>query len=72
MVTEKFYIMYEQDMNNPELKSIVMPQYEKNKVWFEKNKNNSPNKWFYLTMGDIITSCMQFMALPTAMAEGLY
>lgn len=71
LVWEKYNYLYEKDIAHPDLEPLIKNQYEVVKKFFKDNKKDIHNKWLYTTSGDILSCCMQFLPLTTAMHEGL-
>ena len=65
------YVYYESDINHPEIESIIKNQYKVVKTWFKEHKKQPQTKWIYSTSGNVLSSCMQFLPMGTAMNEGL-
>lgn len=68
---EKYNYLYEGDIKHPALEPLITAQYKEVKDWFKTHKEDTPNKWLYCTAGDILSCCMQFLPIGTAMSEGL-
>lgn len=71
LVWEKYNYLYEKDIKHPALKGLITAQYEKVKLWLKTHKKEKQSKWLYTTAADILSCCMQFLPIPTAMSEGL-
>ncbi|MCI6481792.1 MAG: hypothetical protein SPE48_00370 [Treponema porcinum] len=71
LVWEKYNYLYEENISHPDLEPLIKSQYEKVKLFFKEHKKEKHSKWLYTTSGDILSCCMQFLPLTTAMHEGL-
>lgn len=71
LVWEKYNYLYESDIKHPDLEPLIKTQYEKVKAWFKTHSGEPHSTWLYYTAGDILSCCMQFLPLTTAMSEGL-
>lgn len=71
MVWEKYNYLYKQDINDKQIKELILAQFKKNSTWFEEHPNETPNKWLYLTAADTISCSLQFLPLSQAMSDGL-
>lgn len=67
----KFNCLYEKDMKSPELKTMMMAQYEKIIAFNEKNPLENRNRWYNVTAYDVINSTMQFLPQSSAIKYGL-
>lgn len=71
LLWQKYNFYYESDINHPEIESIIKNQYKVVKTWFKEHKKQPQTKWIYSTSGNVLSSCMQFLSMGTAMNEGL-
>lgn len=71
IVWEKYNYLYKQDINDKQIKDLILTQFKKNTTWFEKHPDETPNKWLYLTAADTISCSLQFLPLSQAMSDGL-
>lgn len=71
LVWEKYNYIYKKDMKSELLEPLIKNQYNKVKEWFSSKKDEKHNKWLYCTAGDVLSSCMQFLPVTTAMKEGI-
>ncbi len=68
---EEYNYLYEKDIAHPALEPLIKAQYREVKKYFKAHKKEAHSKWLYTTAGDILSCCMQFLPIPTAMNEGL-
>ena len=71
LLWQKYNFYYESDISHPEIESIIKNQYKVVKAWFKDHKKQPQTKWIYSTSGNVLSSCMQFLPMTTAMTEGL-
>lgn len=71
IILEKYNYMYNMDINNPNLSSLILPQKQKNDNWFSSHDAKTINKWLYCTSADVNSCCMQFVSRTEAMKIGL-
>lgn len=70
IILEKYNYMREQDKNNPEIKNMMLSQNKKNDTWFTTHTGNTPNKWLYCTAADVISCCLPYIPVSSAMKKG--
>lgn len=71
LVWEKYNALFEDDINNKEIEKLIKDRYEVVKAFQKTHKKETHCQWFYTSSGDILSCCMQFLSIPTAMSEGL-
>ncbi len=71
LVYSKYNILYERNDKDAALKDLVVKQYRVVEAYREENKKAVFNPWFYLSSGDIVNSCMQFLSRGEAIKVGL-
>lgn len=70
LVLTKYTYMYNIDMNSEESKNLIMKQYEKVVEWNEVHTDDL-NKWYVVSYGDLVNSCMRFLPQSQAIKLGL-
>ncbi|MCR5187785.1 MAG: hypothetical protein K6C97_02530 [Treponema sp.] len=69
--TARYNCIYEKDMKSPELKTLMLQQYEKILAYNKDNPMENRNPWYNVTSADIINSTMQFLPQSQAIKLGL-
>lgn len=69
--TALYNCLYEKDMKDPALKTLMTAQYEKILDYDEKNPAENRNRWYNVSSSDIINSTMQFLPQNQAIRLGL-
>ncbi len=70
LVLSKYTYLYNIDMNSESAKELIMNQYEKVVEWNESHTDDL-NKWYVVSYGDLINSCMRFLPQTQAIKLGL-
>lgn len=69
--TALYNCLYEKNMKDPALKTLMTAQYEKIFAYNEKNPEENRNRWYNVSSSDIINSTMQFLPQNQAIRLGL-
>lgn len=70
LVLAKYTCMYNININDLEAKKIILEQYEKVVSWNDRHED-SLNRWYVVTSGDLINSTMRFLPQAQAIKLGL-
>lgn len=71
IVQEKYSYIYEKNEKDPQLKNLILNQYNKIIAWNEAHPAVQKNKWYVLSSGDVINSSMQYISQSLAIKYGL-
>ena len=69
--TAKYNCLYEKNLKDPQLKDLMVGQYEKILAYNKNVDAQNRNKWYNVTSADIINSTMQFLPQSQAIKLGL-
>jgi hypothetical protein len=71
LIQEEYGYIYEKEQKSPLLEPMIVAQYNRVKKYMSDNADAEFSSWFYATAGDVLSSCLQFLPLSTAMKEGM-
>ena len=71
LIQEEYGYIYEKEQKSPLLEPMIVEQYKIVKGFMADHPDTDFSSWFYATAGDVLSSCLQFLPLSTALHEGM-
>ena len=68
---ERYNYLRDDASNTESLKKQFSAQNDVIQSWFSSHKNETPNRWLYVTAGDVVSVCMSFDPVRMALKYGV-